>query len=57
MTAVPPAVDCHQQEDLSLWVFAANERARRFYRELGFAEDGAQAVDPGTRPAAAPPPA
>ena len=35
-------------DDVSLWVFAENERARGFYRAQGFADDGAQAIDPAT---------
>lgn len=40
--ALPP------EADVSLWVFAANERARGFYQAQGFTEDGAEAVDPAT---------
>jgi GNAT superfamily N-acetyltransferase len=36
------------REPVSLWVFAANVRARSFYRAQGFVEDGAEAVDPDT---------
>ena len=32
----------------SLWVFAANVRARAFYAKHGFAPDGAEALDDGT---------
>jgi GNAT superfamily N-acetyltransferase len=32
----------------SLWVFAANERAQRFYRRRGFVPDGAEKIDPDT---------
>jgi GNAT superfamily N-acetyltransferase len=35
-------------DDVTLWVFAQNDRARTFYAALGFADDNAQAVDPGT---------
>ena len=34
--------------DVTLWVFAHNDRARSFYTAFGFADDDAQAVDPGT---------
>lgn len=37
-----------RDEDVTLWVFAQNARARSFYAALGFLEDGAEAVDPGT---------
>jgi GNAT superfamily N-acetyltransferase len=37
-----------RDEEVTLWVFAQNDRARRFYEALGFVEDGARAVDPGT---------
>ncbi len=30
---------------LSLWVFAENERARRFYQRSGFAHDGVERID------------
>ena len=32
-------------EDVSLWVLAANARARRFYERLGFHADGAERVE------------
>lgn len=32
----------------SLWVFAANRRARRFYARHGFVPDGTEATDPDT---------
>jgi GNAT superfamily N-acetyltransferase len=32
----------------SLWVFAANERAQRFYRRHGFVPDGAAKIDEDT---------
>jgi len=34
--------------DVTLWVFAQNNRARGFYTALGFTDDDAQAVDPET---------
>jgi GNAT superfamily N-acetyltransferase len=37
-----------RDEDVTLWVFAQNDRARSFYAAVGFLEDGAEAVDPGT---------
>jgi GNAT superfamily N-acetyltransferase len=37
-----------RDEDVTVWVFAQNDRARSFYAALGFVEDGGQAVDPGT---------
>jgi GNAT superfamily N-acetyltransferase len=37
-----------RDEDVTVWVFAQNDRARSFYAALGFLEDGAEAVDPGT---------
>jgi GNAT superfamily N-acetyltransferase len=36
------------REPVSLWVFAANARALSFYKAQGFAEEGAEAVDPDT---------
>ena len=35
-------------EPASLWVFAANPRARRFYARHGFVADGTEMVDPDT---------
>jgi ribosomal protein S18 acetylase RimI-like enzyme len=32
--------------DVTLWVFKANERARRLYEQAGFNPDGAELVDP-----------
>ena len=32
----------------SLWVFTANERARRFYARHGFVPDGTEKLDPDT---------
>jgi GNAT superfamily N-acetyltransferase len=53
-----------REEDVTLWVFAENDRARGFYAALGFVDDDAQAVEPGTgvleirmRRAGTPPPA
>jgi GNAT superfamily N-acetyltransferase len=37
-------------DDVTLWVFEANERARRFYTHMGFRPDGARAGEP-TEPA------
>ena len=37
-----------RDEDVTLWVFAQNNRARGFYAAVGFLEDGVEAVDPGT---------
>ncbi len=37
-----------RDEDVTLWVFAQNDRARSFYAALGFSNDDAEAVDPGT---------
>ena len=37
-----------RDEEVTLWVFAQNGRARSFYATLGFVDDDAQAVDPGT---------
>jgi GNAT superfamily N-acetyltransferase len=37
-----------RDEDVTLWVFAENDRARSFYTTMGFTDDGAEAVDPGT---------
>jgi ribosomal protein S18 acetylase RimI-like enzyme len=34
------------RDDVTLWVFAANERARRLYEQAGFIPDGAETVDP-----------
>jgi len=34
--------------DVTLWVFAQNDRAHSLYTALGFTDDDAQAVDPGT---------
>jgi GNAT superfamily N-acetyltransferase len=42
------AVALSSREPVSLWVFAANVRARSFYRAQGFVEDGAEAIDPDT---------
>jgi RimJ/RimL family protein N-acetyltransferase len=33
-------------EDVSLWVLALNDRARRFYERLGFTTDGKQRIEP-----------
>ncbi len=37
-----------RDEDVSLWVFRDNTRARAFYEAQGFVADGAEGVDPGT---------
>jgi hypothetical protein len=37
-----------RDEDVTLWVFAQNDRARGFYAAMRFFDDGAEAVDPGT---------
>ncbi|MFC3961200.1 GNAT family N-acetyltransferase [Nocardia jiangsuensis] len=39
-SALPAATPC------TLWVLAANPRARAFYRRHGFREDGARGLDP-----------
>jgi ribosomal protein S18 acetylase RimI-like enzyme len=43
------ALDALAGRDVTLWVFAANERARRLYERAGFAPDAAEIVDPRWR--------
>ncbi len=37
-----------RDQDVTLWVFAQNDRAHSFYTAMGFTDDDRQAVDPGT---------
>jgi GNAT superfamily N-acetyltransferase len=37
-----------RDRDVILWVFAQNDRARRFYTHMGFTDDHSEAIDPGT---------
>jgi len=39
------AIDAMPGVDITLWVFAANVRARRFYEKAGFHPDGAELTD------------
>ncbi|HEY7173551.1 MAG TPA: GNAT family N-acetyltransferase [Micromonosporaceae bacterium] len=43
------ALDAMPGRDVTLWVFAANARARRLYERAGFTPDGAEIVDPRWR--------
>jgi ribosomal protein S18 acetylase RimI-like enzyme len=43
------ALDAMPDREVTLWVFAGNRRARRFYERAGFVADGAELTDPRWR--------
>ena len=45
LSAALQELRCAGQTAVTLWMFAANDRALAFYRRFGFLADGAQAVD------------
>ena len=48
-TLLRAAIDAMPGVDITLWVFAANVRARRLYERAGFHPDGTELTDPRWR--------